>query len=196
VLGPYPTFIEGFQNYTDSIGIAVALKNCPVLNLLFQNLEEFSLTLQIGAFQFILQQPVFDIDEIYHYDVRLGGLEVSVVFMGVDSVPCVNYSNVDFVNFVWHNLDVYSFRKHALTILPDPSPRRKPLLFLQYYRAANMGWNVPSGCVRCVDTFRFNIRPLTSCIAHNEACSSNIGRRQPPSLKVLASYTLFKFTCN
>jgi hypothetical protein len=45
----------------------------------------------------------------------------SGVFLGINPVPCGKYSNCDFVNFFWHNLDVYGFGKHALTILPDPS---------------------------------------------------------------------------
>jgi hypothetical protein len=99
VTGSYPAFIAGFQKYTDSITITIALKGCSVINLLFRNLEELVLTFQIGAFQFTLQQLDIDIGDIYRYDVRLGELELSVLFIGVYSVPCGNYSNVNFVNF-------------------------------------------------------------------------------------------------
>jgi hypothetical protein len=54
----YPAFKAGFQKYTDSIAVAVALKDCPILNFLFQNLKELVLTFQIGAFQFTLQLHV------------------------------------------------------------------------------------------------------------------------------------------
>jgi hypothetical protein len=83
-----------------------------------------------------------------------------------------------------------------MTILPDPSSVAPRLLCLRYYRVASTGWTFGSGCVSCQEELRPPILPFTSCVAPGEPCQCKICRRQPPTLKDLASHFMFTLTCN
>jgi hypothetical protein len=118
--------------------------------------------------------------------------------VGFDSRYSTEYSNVDFFHFVWANTGILGFRRHALAFLPDPStghgdvlasPGR--LVYLRHYRVASEGWMVTSRCDRCTATFRENLRPYMDCVAPEEPCNCNVYVRQPPTLRDIASRTLF-----
>ena len=125
-------------------------------------------------------------------------MQYHIEFVGIDSATeCGTLSNVYFVYFVWRYFEEqFVFPRHAITILPDPSSGNPRLLFLRYYNVASVGWSFGSGCVICRDASRQNIRPLTGCVAPGEAWACNICRRQPPSLRDLASHAVFPLPLN
>ena len=79
------------------------------------------------------------------------------------------------------------FRRHAITILPDPTSGTLRCLCLQHYNIASSGWTLGSGCTLCLDAYRQSILPLTACKAPLEACRCSICIRQPSSLQHLAT---------
>jgi hypothetical protein len=128
-----------------------------------------------------------------------------IIFVeGVDSRGFPDeYSNVDFVHFLWENIGVPGFRRHALTYLPEPStghgdvlasPGR--LLCLRHYRVASEGWMTTSRCDGCVVAFRRHLRPHMDCVAPEEPCTCNVCARRPPTLRDMASLIVFGLTLN
>jgi hypothetical protein len=99
----------------------IALRDAPLLNLIFQRREEQD-AFNVEEFNFILVQEQADID-IFTYRV-LSGVHFSelLFFFGVDaSRICGPLSKVDFVHFVWENVERFHFRKYSLVVVPSPS---------------------------------------------------------------------------
>jgi hypothetical protein len=71
VSGAYPSYLAGFQTSFASATMFIALKEHPLLNLIFQPGEEPMQTFYIGPFHFILLHDVNDMD-VCHYHVKLG----------------------------------------------------------------------------------------------------------------------------
>jgi hypothetical protein len=153
--------------------------------------------LDIGPFRFILLHDVDDMD-VCRYHVKLRNDTMDMTFIGIDSqVPCGPSSNVDFVRFIWTFKGVFGFRRHALTFLPGITNGHTPrLLCLRHYRFVSMGWASVSGSVPCRDTFRYGLHPLTGCLVPDETCACHIFRRQPPTLRDIASHVAFTLSCN
>jgi hypothetical protein len=66
--------------------------------------------------------------------------------VGIALRICDEYSNADFVHFVWANTGMLVFGRHALAILRDPSTGHGDvlatpgtLLCLRHYRVASEG---------------------------------------------------------
>jgi hypothetical protein len=115
------------------------------------------------------------------YHVSWGNETMVVSCVGIDSRYSTEYSNVDFVHFVWAIADMLGFRRNALAFLPDTgsghgdvlaSPGR--LLCLRHYRVASEGWMITSRRDRCKATFRENLHPYTDCEVPEEPCNCNI----------------------
>jgi hypothetical protein len=70
------------------------------------------------------------------------------------------------------------------------------LLCLRHYRVASMGWAFVSRCDPCMVRYRESLRPHTGCIAPAGPCNCNVCVRQPPSLRDMASRTLFGLSLN
>jgi hypothetical protein len=67
---------------------------------------------------------------------------------------------------------------------------------LRHSRAASMGWPFTSRCDPCMVRFRENLHSLTGCVAPAGPCSCNACTRQPPTLRDMASRTLFSLSLN
>ena len=171
VMGSYPAYVAGLLPSIDWAMVYVALKDHPVLNVLFQRSSDLAQTFDFGPFVFNLLWNEGGTD-IVRYHVTRGNFEVDIAFVGVDStVPCGNHSNVDFVHYIWQNLDMVGMQMHAITILPGHPSQR--LLCLRHYMARSLGWRTPSRCIGCTDQFRGIFGPLFGCVAPNAPSSCN-----------------------
>jgi hypothetical protein len=141
--------------------------------------------------------------DVCQYHVKWGNETMIVTCVGIDSAICGVSCNVDFVHFVWEDNDMLGFRRHALTFLPDPRtghgdvlPENGRLLCLRQYTVASMGWVFVSRCESCMVRFRENLRPYTGCVATAAPCNCNVRRRQPLTLRDMASHTVFTLSLN
>ena len=175
----------------------IALKYTTLLNLIFQRGVLNTANFQVGEFEFTLLD-IINGSDVCRYIVKKGEQEFYISFVGIDcAVDCGTLSNVDFVYFMWRCIKHdFLFRRHAITILPDPNSGTLRLLCLRHYNVPSIGWMFGSGCVSCQDTSRENIRALTSCVGPAEACACNICRRQPPSLRDLAAHAVLTLRIN
>ena len=192
----FATYIAGLQTSFQRVLFFIVLKESPLLNLLFQRGETPRETFYLGHFHFTLYQNLQHID-VCRYVVRRGSLQYYFSFLGIDSsIECGTKSNVDFIHFVWRNLEAqFAFRRHAITILPDQDGFTTRLLCMRY-DVPSAGWTYSSGCTICCGVARVQVRPFTGCLAPAEACSCTICTRRPPSLKALAFHSYFALVRN
>jgi hypothetical protein len=113
--------------------------------------------------------------------------------MGVDtSKVCDTFGNVDFVHFLWDNINHFGYHPHPIYVASPIFPGGSPLLlFLRHYMAAASGWVYGFRCVGCRDMHRYTVRSLSGFVALREFCTSNVCRRQPQSLTDLALNTVY-----
>jgi hypothetical protein len=83
-----------------------------------------------------------------------------------------------------------AFVKHAILLFPSDC-RHPPLTFLKYYRARSDGWEDGNRCQLCSECYQEALRPFLNCELP-PTCRCNICKREPPSLRDLASNVLFK----
>ena len=170
VMGSYPAYVAGLLLSFYWVMVFLALKDHPILNFLFQRRSELVQTFDIGPFVFNLLWTEGGLDIVRHH-VTWGNFEVDIAFEGVYStVPCGNLSKVDFVHYIWQNLDMIGMQMHAITILQGHPSQRLPCL---HYMASNLGWRTPSRCIGCTDQFRGIFGPLFGCVAPNAPSSCN-----------------------
>jgi hypothetical protein len=103
--GDFPTYIAGVQTSLEGVDIFFALKDNPLLKLIFKVGENPPAIFHVGPFEFALLQNV-STGDVCQYHIRLGVDTLIVTCFGIESASCGVYCNVDFVHFVWENSDV------------------------------------------------------------------------------------------
>jgi hypothetical protein len=106
------------------------------------------------------------------------------------SQPCGPSSNLVFVHFFWRHADRISLHKYALTLFRPTRDSEPMMLCLKYYRATTDGWKDTSNCDTCLKENQQHAQPYSYCILPDQ-CSCTICNRQPPTLRDIASHTLF-----
>jgi hypothetical protein len=160
--GDFPTYIAGVQISFEGVNIFFALKDNPLLKLIFQIGENPPAIFHVGPFEFALLQNV-GTGDVCQYHIRLGDDTMIVTCIGIESASCGVYCNVDFFHFVWENSNVFCFRRRALTFLPTPGNSKSRLLCLRHYRVASEGWTFTSRCGPCSAAFQEECRHLVGC---------------------------------
>jgi hypothetical protein len=70
------------------------------------------------------------------------------------------------------------------------------ILYLKHHRANSEGWITNSLCDLCFDEFKEILLPLVGNCSFGLSWKCNLCLLQPPSLRSLASQTVFHLTCN
>ena len=169
VIWSYPAYVAGHLPSFDWVMVFVALKDHPILNFLFEKRSGLVRNFGIGPFEFNLLGTEAGLG-IVRYHVKRGNFEVGVAFVGVDSTfPFGNHSNVEFIHYIWQNVDMIGMQMQAMTILPGHPSQRFYIYDITWRRV--WGWSTPSGCIGCTDQFRRMFAPLprlcsTECAMH------------------------------
>jgi len=122
--GSFVTYITQLFNKHGSICLYIAKHDAPLLNILFQGggSAEF---IDLEGFHLELVRPDYVWDTV-KYTLTYGEFSARLNVIGIDSVPCGPESNVDFVHFVWNNVEQLSYTRYSITLLPphdDPNSR-------------------------------------------------------------------------
>ena len=200
IVNSYPAYIAGAVGVCSvgelALGVFYFAKlNSPFLDNVFLNDPYF----EVGPFSFALSESIEHDEEpdYYVYQVTLGAETYTCLLGFVDTVtvPCGSASNINFTEFLWDNTVVFSFQKYGIVAVPLDSPR---ILYLQHHGAESSGWTQSSLCQRCARHYQPQTYPfLPQCTASaSSSCKCNVCVRQPPSLRSLASYTVFHITEN
>ena len=94
---------------------------------------------------------------------------------------------------MWMNRCVFSFNMYAIVSVPLSTPT---VFYLRHHRAASEGWTSGSQCTECSKEFKLLLQPFVGNCTKTYSCRCNVCLRQPPSLRSLASYTVFHLTFN
>ena len=180
--GSFPNYLAVLQTVFQRVSFFIALKNSPLINLIFQRGETPREAFYIDRYHFTLYQNLQHAD-VCRYVVRRCSLQYYFAFLGIDSIGEWDIkSNVEFIHFVWRNMEAqYSFRQHAITLLPDQECFTFLLLCIKNYDEASARWTFRPGCSICNATARDQVRPFIGCLAPAEACRCIICTRRPPS---------------
>jgi len=133
--------------------------------------------------------------DYYVYEITLGEETYTCLLGFVDTitVPCGSTSNINFTEFLWDNTVVFSFQKYGIVCVPLDSPK---ILYLRHHGAQSSGWTQSSLCRRCAKYYQSKTTHFLPTCTASSSCKCNVCVRQPPSLRSLASYTVFHITAN
>ena len=83
ISGSFPTYLAGLQTGFHRVSFFIALKESPLINLIFQKGETLREAFYIGHYHFTLYQNLPHAD-MCRYIVRKGSLEYYFTFFGID----------------------------------------------------------------------------------------------------------------
>jgi len=129
------------------------------------------------------------ISEITHEVVTV---PYHITFVDV-SVQCGCRSSINLAEFMWMNVYVFAFKMYARICVPFNIPT---VFYINNNGAASVGWSSDSLSNVCLDEFRLLLRPFVSNCTNTYYCRYNACLRQPPSIRRLASHTVFHLTFN
>jgi len=82
---------------------------------------------------------------------------------------------------------------YGIVCVPLDSPK---VLYLRHYETTSEGWTQTSLCRPCFKDYRTRSNPFLPTCMGSSSCRCQVCLRQPPSLRSLASYTVFHITYN
>jgi hypothetical protein len=133
-------------------------------------------------------------DNLYH-NIRCGNFRMRFCSFGVDTTAnCDTYPNLDFISFIWQNLEVFDFVKYAMSLVRRDYLSLPELLCLKQYRAESGGWRNDIHCDECIMRFRSIIQPMRPhpCLRTMGDCRCTLCTRQPPSLLLFNIHLILK----
>ena len=169
-----------------SAALFIALKDTPIVNKIFQRGPHAT---EIFTFDGYILVGNPDTD-IVHYEIRNGPyFHLKFIIFVITSDPhCGPSSSIDLIEFIWHNSERFNAFKYAIVLGPKSVTCPPKLLCMRYYRAISDGWSDDSVCVK---DYQLTMGDLTGCHSPG-VCHCHFCVMQPPSLRDLASHTLFK----
>ena len=149
--GLYPAYIAGVLNkycLEEDFCIChlyIAKSISAILGPLLTEAAKFT----IGSFdfQFRYREAFEHYADYSAYDVSYDGVTLTFLLVLVDTaVDCSPRASLNFVEFIWHNIETFAFIKYAIvcTLLETPK-----ILFLRHYRAASDSWRTFNLCAAC-----------------------------------------------
>ena len=115
--GCFVTYIAQIFNKHSSICLYIAKNDTPLQNILFQGGSRKKF-IDLEGFQLQLLKPDFVWDMV-KYNFTYGEFfSVQLNIFGIDYVLCRPESNVEFVHFVWDNVEQFSCTRPSITLLP------------------------------------------------------------------------------
>jgi len=107
------------------------------------------------------------------------------------SVHCESKSSINSAGFMWENACIFAFKMCAIVCVPLDTPT---IFYLHHHGATSGGWTPDSLCKGCLEEFQPILRPFIGNCTDTRSCRCNVCLRQAPSLRSLASYTVFHLT--
>jgi len=135
------------------------------------------------------------------YDISYEGVTLTFHLVLVDAtVDCGPRTCINFVDFILDIIKTFAFIKYAIVCVPLDT---LTILFLRHCRSASDGWRTYNLCAACckyctpsVLQFVDNCTVPNSYSTYQNSCKCIICLRQPPTLRNLASHSVFQHTFN
>ena len=170
----------------------VAETNSALLDSLFKKHHAF----EIGPFEFqiFVEREYVNFPDYSVYEITHEG--VTIPFQITFDDASVNYrpqSCIYLAEFIWENICIFTFRMYAMLRIPLDAPT---VLYLHHHRTVSVCWRTDNLCDECCEEFRLIHQPFEGNCTYKSLCKRNVCLRQPPTLRGLASHTLFHLTFN
>ena len=203
ITGTYPAYIASvltsYYNITPCIG---GLHIARTSNSIFDNFYRKADTFVIEPFQFRIVErqeyksfPDYSNYEITFEDVTLA-FSVTIIdastFYG-EPVYCGSRSNINLSEFIWEYMCSFAVKTYSIVCVPLNTPT---VLYLQHHRSNSDGWESLVLCKNCLKEILSILQPMVGNSTLDPTCRCNVCLRQPPSLRNLASHTVFHYTFN
>lgn len=146
----------------------------------------------IGPFEFQLHEEQVSTPDYTFCEITYKDISVPFQILAIDtSIECGPHSCLNFVEFIWNNLGVFIFKMYVIVAVPFDKPR---LLYLLYPVKAGQQISYAITALKNLNKYSHRL----SAIIHFNVPADVIYLclRQPPTLKGMASYTVFHFTFN
>jgi len=146
----------------------------------------------IGPFEFQLHEEQVSTPDYTFCEITYKDISVPFQIVAIDtSIECGPHSCLNFVEFIWNNLGVFIFKMYAIVAVSFDKPG---LLYLLYLVKAEQ--QISYAIIALKNLNKYSHR-LSAIVPFNvPADVIYLCLRQPPTLKGLASYTVFHFTFN
>ena len=128
--------------------------------------------------------------------ITQGDVTVQFLLAVVDvtvSVTCGSKSNINLLEILWDTTVIFAFQMYWIVCDPLASPK---VLYFRHHGTTSGGWTQNSICRKCFMNYRPILDPFLPACTISSSCRCHVCLRQPPSLRSLASYTVFHITNN
>ena len=109
------------------------------------------------------------------------------------SAYCRSQTNRNLAEFIWKHVCVFPVRMYAIFCVPLDKPT---FIYLNCHRAACDGWTSDILCDEYSEEFRLILQLFIDNCTYGRSCECNVCLRHSPSLRGLASNTVFHLTFN
>jgi hypothetical protein len=121
-------YTAGISDSFSGFTFFMALTDSPLIQCIFQKGSDPMPSFYIHNYLFTLRRSGANEDIVYYW-VSHGDYKMKFCFFGIDTtLNCSTESNLEFVSFIWNNLDRYDFIKYSITLCVG-----RIYLFLYYY---------------------------------------------------------------
>jgi len=193
--GTYPAYIAGVLSFyyrTRLVvgGLHIIRTDSTILDNIYRRVHRF----EIGTFRFRLTEwleyerfPDYSIYDLTHEGVTV---PFQITILDV-CAQCGSPSSINLAEFIWEYVSVFAVKMYAIFCVPLDTPT---VLYLNHHKAVSDGWTSDTFCDECLEVFRLLPQPFLGNCTHERSCECNVCSRQPPSLRRLASHTVFHLT--
>ena len=190
IVGNFPAYLAGIFCSFNRVELAIVVTRNPGLYDILQRGRRYSRSFKFGQkFRFVLKTNA---DNYFTYRVLLDDLLFFIrVYPVYSSRGGGRLSNLNLVHYFWDNCTVLSCRKYSMVILAMETPNHSRPFFLKHYRAESDGWTSRLFCDSCATYSTRRVQNYISGCTKTYDCKCNVCLRQPPTLKNLASHSVF-----
>jgi len=197
LVGTYPAYTADVHSshYVDQLRLSqlcIARTHSTILNNIYRKFHNFD----IGPFKFHLtaEDEYANFPDYSVYEITHDSVTVPFLFTVINvSVTCGLKTNINLAVFMWENSSIFSFKMYGIVSDPFDTPT---VLYLHHQGATSGGWTPDSLCKECLNEFQPILRLFICDCTGTRSCKRNVGLRQAPSLRSLASYTVFHLNFN
>jgi hypothetical protein len=115
--GPFVLFTAGIFDTFTAASLFITLTDSPSIHRIFRRGTDPPSNFYIHNYLFEFTHMGRNNDNLF-YNVSCGIFRMRFCIFGIDTMAnCDTYSNLDFISFIWQNLERFDFVKYATTLV-------------------------------------------------------------------------------
>jgi hypothetical protein len=192
IVGSFPAYLAGVLRAYGRIEIAVAATGSLSLFDILQRDVGYTVTFNFGFFEFYLET----VNEYYiNYRVKHEESEIKITIYPINCPKATIYSKLNLVHYFWDECALVPLTRYAVVLLVIDIPV-STIVFLKHHRITSDGWTSRLVCPACMLRAKPGIQRNVVGCNKTSACTCLMCLKQPPTLKSLASHSVFRVLFN